>query len=388
MKEQIAAWKDEIAAWRHDIHKHPELAFEEHRTADLVAAKLENFGLDVHRGLGKTGVVGTLRAGDSERSIALRADMDALPIHENNDFKYRSVNEKKMHACGHDGHTAMLLGAAKYLTTTRHFDGTVHFIFQPAEEGAGGAMAMIGDGLFEKLPVDSVYGMHNWPGLAVGKFGVRTGSMMASFDTFDIEITGIGAHAAMPHTGVDPIMVAGQLIGALQTIVSRNSDPINASVVSVTQLEAGNAYNVIPEKAMLRGCTRALNSDMRDMIEQRIRETAGNLCKAFGASCEITYSKSYPVLVNTATETEHSVAVARQLVGSANVNQDHPPTMGSEDFAAMLEQRPGCYILIGNGDDEGTCMVHNAGYDFNDDAIETGVAYWCMLTESLLKKVS
>jgi len=288
MKEQIAAWKDEITSWRHELHKHPELAFEEHRTADFVAAKLESFGLEVHRGLGKTGVVGTLRVGDSKRAIALRADMDALPIHEANDFEYRSVNDNIMHACGHDGHTAMLLGAAKYLAATRNFDGTVHFIFQPAEEAAGGAPAMIEDGLFEKFPVDSVYGMHNWPGLAVGKFGVRTGAMMASFDTFDIEISGVGAHAAMPHTGIDPIMVAGQLISALQTIVSRNADPIDASVVSVTQVNAGDAYNVIPEKAVLRGCTRALNAETRQMIEQRIRETADGLCNAFGASCKVS----------------------------------------------------------------------------------------------------
>jgi amidohydrolase len=384
MKEQIAAWKDEITTWRRDIHKHPELAFEEHRTADFVAEKLASFGLDVHRGLAGTGVVGTLRAGDSERAIALRADMDALPIQENNEFEYRSVNANKMHACGHDGHTAMLLGAAKYLAATRNFNGTVHFIFQPAEEAAGGGLAMIEDGLFEKFPVDSVYGMHNWPGLAVGKFGVRTGSMMASFDTFDIEISGVGAHAALPHTGVDPVMVAGQLIGALQTIVSRNADPIDASVISVTRVEAGDAYNVIPEKAVLRGCSRALNADTRIMIERRIREIATSLCEAFSARCEVTYANCYPVLVNTAAETDHAVLVASQLVGSDNVNPNHEPTMGSEDFAYMLEQRPGCYIFIGNGDAEGTCMVHNAGYDFNDDAIETGVAYWCSLTESLL----
>jgi amidohydrolase len=384
MKEQIAAWKDEITTWRRDIHKHPELAFEEHRTADFVAEKLASFGLDVHRGLAGTGVVGTLRAGDSERAIALRADMDALPIQENNEFEYRSVNANKMHACGHDGHTAMLLGAAKYLAATRNFNGTVHFIFQPAEEAAGGGLAMIEDGLFEKFPVDSVYGMHNWPGLAVGKFGVRTGSMMASFDTFDIEISGVGAHAALPHTGVDPVMVAGQLIGALQTIVSRNADPIDASVISVTRVEAGDAYNVIPEKAVLRGCSRALNADTRIMIERRIREIATSLCEAFSARCEVTYANCYPVLVNTAAETDHAVLVASQLVGSDNVNPNHEPTMGSEDFAYMLQQRPGCYIFIGNGDAEGTCMVHNAGYDFNDDAIETGVAYWCCLTESLL----
>ncbi len=384
MKEQIAAWKDEITSWRHELHKHPELAFEEHRTADFVAAKLESFGLEVHRGLGKTGVVGTLRVGDSKHAIALRADMDALPIHEANDFEYRSVNDNIMHACGHDGHTAMLLGAAKYLAATRNFDGTVHFIFQPAEEAAGGAPAMIEDGLFDKFPVDSIYGMHNWPGLAVGKFGVRTGAMMASFDTFDIEISGVGAHAAMPHTGIDPIMVAGQLISALQTIVSRNADPIDASVVSVTQVEAGDAYNVIPEKAVLRGCTRALNADTRQMIEQRIRETANSLCKAFGASCKVDYANCYPVLMNSEDETAHAVTVARQLVGENNVNPDHTPTMGSEDFAYMLEHRPGCYIFIGNGDGEGICMVHNAGYDFNDEAIETGVAYWCALTESLL----
>jgi len=382
--EQIAAWKDEIITWRHDIHRHPELAFEEHRTADLVAEKLNSFGVEVHRGLGKIGVVGTLRAGNSERAIGLRADMDALPIQEANDLEYRSVHEKKMHACGHDGHTAMLLGAAKYLAHTRNFDGTVYFIFQPAEENAGGGLAMIEDGLFERFPVDSIYGMHNWPGLAVGKFGVRSGAMMASFDTFHIDISGTVAHAALPHTGVDPIMVAGQLIGALQTVVSRNTDPIEAAVVSVTQVEAGDAYNIIPEKAMLRGCTRALDADTRCMVERRVRETAASLCKAFGASCEISYENSYRVLVNTEAETQQAVAVAVKVVGDGNVDPDHPPTMGSEDFACMLEQRPGCYVFMGNGDGEGSCMVHNPGYDFNDDAIETGVAYWCKLVESLL----
>ena len=384
MKEQIASWKREIQAWRHEIHKHPELAFEEQRTADLVSEKLESFGVQVHRGLGRTGVVGTIRAGTSSRAIGLRADMDALPIHEANDFAYRSTVANRMHACGHDGHTAMLLGAAKYLAKTRQFNGTVHFIFQPAEEDGCGALAMVEDGLFERFSVDSVYGMHNWPGMDVGSFGIKSGAMMASFDVFDIEIIGVGTHAALPHTGTDPVVVAGHMITALQSVVSRNLDPIGAGVVSVTQLEAGDAYNVIPEKAILRGSTRALGAELRRDIENRVKETAHGICAALGARCDVHYAKSHPPLINTAEETNHAVSAAMKLVGSDKVDTGIPPVMGSEDFSYLLQRRPGAYIFLGNGETQGSCMLHNAHYDFNDDAIETGVGYWCTLTESLL----
>lgn len=387
MQKEIAEGVQEIATWRQDIHKHPELGFEEKRTSDIVAEKLQSFGVEIHRGLGKTGVVGILRVGSSSKSIGLRADMDALPIQEANNFAHCSVHSNIMHACGHDGHTAMLLGAARYLANSRNFDGTVYFIFQPAEEGMGGGKAMVDDGLFEQFSIDHIYGMHNWPGMPVGQFGVRTGPMIASMDTFDIVIKGTGGHAAYPQNNNDPIVIAGQLIGLLQTIVSRNVIPTEGAVLSITRLDAGSAYNIIPEKVTLRGCVRALDPEVQKLIKRRMRETVDGLCAAFGAQGEINYSEITPVLVNTQAETAQAVSVACTIAGESNVEPNYPPLLGSEDFAFMLQKRPGCYILTGNGGSEqegGACILHNAEYDFNDNAIEWGATYWCQLVETVL----
>jgi hippurate hydrolase len=372
-----------MAEWRHDVHAHPETAFEEVRTSSMVAQKLEAFGLTVHRGLGRTGVVGTLSAGSGRRAIGLRADMDALHILEKNAFGHRSQHEGKMHACGHDGHTAMLLGAAKYLSETRNFDGTVHFIFQPAEENEGGAREMVEQGLFEKFPCESVYGMHNWPGMPVGQFGVRAGPMMASFDIFEIELTGRGSHAAMPHTGIDPIVTAAGLVQALQTITSRNVDPIESAVVSVTQIHAGDTWNVIPEAAILRGTARAFLPQVQDLIERRVREICLGIAAAGGAQVKVRYERRYPPLINAAPETEICTAVMQAMVGAENL-QYVPPVMGSEDFAFMLQAKAGCYVFVGNGPGEGGCMLHNPRYDFNDEVLPLGASYWANLVEHLL----
>lgn len=385
--ETITPWLPEVGLWRRDIHQHPELGFKETRTADIVAAKLNSFGYEVHRGLGTTGVVGTLRQGASPRAIGLRADMDALPIQEANAFTHRSVHEKVMHACGHDGHTAMLLGAARYLAESKNFDGTVYLIFQPAEEGLGGAKAMIDDGLFDRFSVDSVYGLHNWPGMPLGQFGVRAGGLCGSSDTFDITITGKGGHAAMPHQSVDPIVIAGQLIAQLQTLVSRNIKPIDSAVLSVTQVHAGEAYNVIPNQAILRGGVRALSKEAQDQMQLRMAAMIDGVCSAHGASGELSYNKVIPVLVNTAVEAQNAINSAMAVAGEHNIDANIEPTMGAEDFAFMLEKKPGAYIFMGNGGiDQGSpCMLHNPGYDFNDQAIKWGVAYWCQLVEQLLK---
>ena len=388
MKPRIKALSPEIATWRRDIHQHPELGFEEVRTANLVAEKLESFGIDVHRGLAKTGVVGTLRSGNSSRVIGLRADMDALPMQEHNSFAHRSVYDHAMHACGHDGHTAMLLGAAQYLAQTRHFDGTVHFIFQPAEEGLGGADAMVKDGLFEQFPVDEIYGLHNWPGLPVGEFAVCAGAMEASSDYFDITIRGKGGHAAMPDQARDPIVIAGQLIGLLQTITSRHVRPVDAAVVSITQINAGSAYNVIPETVTLHGNVRTLNPHNQECVRAQIEKLLHGLCDTCDASGELVYRKCIPVLINTEAETAKAAAVARAVAGDDKVDSQCLPTMGAEDFAFMLQEKPGCYIFMGNGGDEqgaSACVLHNPHYDFNDEAIEWGVQYWCQLVETLLK---
>lgn len=374
----------DVALWRRDLHQHPELAFNEHRTADFVADTLHRFGWEVHRGLAKTGVVGTLRVGDSPRVIGLRADMDALPMQEKNTFDHCSVIPNTMHACGHDGHTAMLLGAAAQLAQTRNFNGTVHCIFQPAEESAGGGGVMVDEGLFEQFPVDAVYGMHNWPGMPVGQFGLRAGALEASMDNFDITIKGTGAHAAMPHLGLDPIVIASQLVTALQTLVSRNINPLDSAVVSVTQIEAGSAYNIIPDTAQLRGCLRALNTQTQAAIQARMHTLVNELCGAFGAQGELHFKPICPALINHQAETRIAAAAARAVVGEANVDDQYPPTMGSEDFAFMLEARPGSYILIGNGPGEGGCLLHSAHYDFNDAVIPLGVRYWCRLVETVL----
>ncbi len=385
--DRIAEFQDEMTSWRRDIHAHPELGFEEDRTADIVAEKLQGFGLDVHRGLGKTGVVGSLRVGNAQRAIGLRADMDALPILEANSFDHRSKFDGKMHACGHDGHTTMLLGAAKYLSETRDFDGCVHFIFQPAEEGIGGAKAMVEDGLFDMFPVEAVFGMHNGPGLAVGKFAIRPGPMMAGGAFFDIDITGVGAHGARPESGIDPVVVAAHITTALQSIVSRNTDPVDTAVVSTTQIHSGDAYNVIPQTARLSGTVRVFRRETMRLVEERMRAIAEGVAKAFGAEAELDYREIFLPLVNTAEEAEFCADVAAGIVGEEKVERRRGLIMASEDFSYMLDACPGAYINIGNGDGEGTCQVHNPGYDFNDEILALGASYWSRLAETRLAKV-
>jgi len=382
IKDEIAAYADEISDIRRDIHAHPETAFEEFRTADIVAEKLTEYGIPIHRGLAKTGVVGTLSVGTSNRAIGLRADMDALDIHEENTFEHVSQHDGKMHACGHDGHTAMLLGAARYLSETRNFNGTVHFIFQPAEENVAGGRVMVEDGLFEKFPVEAVYGMHNTPGMPLGQFGMQAGPAMASADMFFIEITGKGSHGAHPHQGIDPIVTGAEIVMALQRIVGRTLNPIDTGVVSVTQFHAGRAMNVIPETAEIKGTCRALRREVQDCIEARMEEIVAGICAAHGLTFKITYDRRYPVLVNTEDETSKAAQAAIAVVGKENVNTQLPPTMGSEDFAWMLQDNPGCYIRVGNGEGEdGGCVVHNPNYDFNDAAIIYGASYWATLVE-------
>ncbi len=383
----------QMTTWRRDIHAHPELGFEEHRTADLVAAQLEAFGIEVHRGVGRTGVVGVLRAGKSSRRVGLRADMDALPMQEHNEFGHRSRNHGKMHACGHDGHTAMLLAAAKYLAEHRNFDGTVHLIFQPAEEGGAGAQRMIDDGLFEKAPCDAVFGMHNWPGFKVGQFGVRAGPMLASSNEFTITIGGKGAHAALPHNGTDPVLVATHVVQALQSIITRNKKPIDSAVLSVTQIHGGDAYNVIPDTATICGTVRTFTIEVLDLIESRMRQIVEQLPQAFGASGSLNFHRNYPPLTNHPKETDFAREVLADVVGADNVLECEP-TMGAEDFAFMLLARPGCYVFAGNGEGAhreaghgaGPCMLHNPSYDFNDDLIPVGATYWVRLTEKFLAK--
>ncbi|HXF46276.1 MAG TPA: M20 aminoacylase family protein, partial [Burkholderiaceae bacterium] len=348
--DPIVQFRSEIQAIRRDIHAHPELRFEERRTADLVAAKLSEWGIEVHRGLGGTGVVGVIRHGSSGKSIGLRADMDALPIQEANEFAHRSVYPNKMHACGHDGHTAMLLGAARYLAQTKPFDGTVVLIFQPAEEGGAGAQRMIDDGLFERFPCDAVFGMHNWPGMPVGRFGVAFGAAMASSNEFSIRVEGRGAHAALPHLGVDPVFVAVQIAQGLQGIVTRSRKPIDAAVLSITQIHAGDAVNVIPEYATLAGTVRTFSDDVTRLIEERMRAIAQLTAQAHGASATVQFQWNYPPTVNHRAQAEFAAGVMDEIVGPENVVRDLEPTMGAEDFAFMLKARPGAYLFIGNGD--------------------------------------
>jgi hippurate hydrolase len=384
---RIAQYADELTRWRHDIHAHPELGFEEERTSSFVAEQLARFGCDVHRGVGRTGVVGVLRQGNGPNSIGLRADMDALPIRETNRFDYRSQNEGRMHACGHDGHTTMLLGAARYLAETRGFDGTVNFIFQPAEEGLGGAKAMVEDGLFERFPSDAIFGMHNRPGLAVGKFAIRQGPMMAGGAYFDIAIEGRGAHGARPETGVDPVLVASHITTALQSIVARNVKPIDTAVLSVTQIHAGAAYNVIPATAVMRGTARAFSRQTLSLIERRMRRIAQGIAVGMGAAADFDFRVIFPPLVNHPDATQFIAGCAAEVVGAENVDSAGSLTMASEDFAYMLEQRPGAYIQIGNGEGEGGCEVHNPGYDFNDAALTLGATLFARLVEKKLARV-
>ena len=384
--EAIAEFHDDLTAWRRDIHAHPELGFEESRTSDIVAEKLESFGLEVHRGLGKTGVVASIRVGNSQRAIGLRADMDALPILEANTFDYRSRHDGKMHACGHDGHTTMLLGAARYLAENQDFNGCVHFIFQPAEEGLGGARAMVEEGLFEQFPMEAVYGMHNGPGLPVGSFAIRPGAMMAGGAFFDIAITGVGAHGARPESGIDPVVVAAHITTAMQTIVSRNARPIDTVVLSITQIHGGDAYNVIPQTATLSGTVRVFSRESMQLVEEKMRQIAKGVAEGFGASAEIDFREVFLPLVNTPEEAEFVADVAASMVGAENVDRRRPLIMASEDFSYMLDVCPGAYINIGNGDGEGTCQVHNPGYDFNDEILALGASYWVKLVEAKLAK--
>jgi amidohydrolase len=385
--DEIRAEHGELTAWRRDIHAHPELGFEETRTSGLVAERLAGFGIEVHRGIGKTGLVGRLRVGNSPRSIGLRADMDCLPIEEANTFEHRSTHHGRMHACGHDGHTTMLLGAARHLAKTRNFDGTVHFIFQPAEEGRGGADAMIKDGLFEEFPCDVIFGMHNSPGLGIGKFEIRPGAMMAGGAFFDIQVTGRGSHGARPESGVDPVLVASHITVALQSIVSRNVRPQDTVVASVTQIHSGDAYNVIPEKAVLRGTVRCFSNRSMSLVEERMRKIAEGVAAGFGAAAELDFRVLFPPLVNHSDETTFICDTAAELVGEDNVNRQAALIMASEDFSQMLEKVPGAFIRIGNGDGEGSCVVHNPGYDFNDEAIPYGAALFVRLVEKRLARL-
>ncbi|MEL0143380.1 MAG: M20 aminoacylase family protein [Alphaproteobacteria bacterium] len=384
IREEIKRDHALLTEWRRDLHAHPELAFEEERTAALVAERLQSFGIEVETGIAKTGVVGKLKAGTGNRAIALRADMDALPMQEGNDFAHASSVPGKMHGCGHDGHTTMLLGAAKYLAETKDFDGTVYFIFQPAEEGAGGAEVMVREGLFDRFPVEAVYGMHNWPGMPVGRVGASAGPMMAAFDTFDLYIRGKGGHGAMPHQAVDSVLVACELVGALQSIASRNTDPVDALVVTVTQIHGGDAYNVIPGEVHLAGTVRSFREEVRDSVAPAMKRIADGICAAYGATAELRYDKLYPATVNSVEETEQAVAAAAAVVGADAIDRSPVPSMGAEDFAYMLCEKPGSYIWVGNGDVEGGCMLHNPGYDFNDEIIPIGVSYWAELVELAL----
>ncbi|AKJ67073.1 amidohydrolase [Pandoraea thiooxydans] len=381
----INQFHGDLIAIRHDLHAHPELGFEELRTARIVAETLERFGIEVHRGIGRTGVVGVIpgRATGSGRMIGLRADMDALPIVEENEFGHRSTRHGLMHGCGHDGHTTMLLGAARYLAQTRNFDGTVALIFQPGEEGCGGASAMLEDGLFERFPCDEVYGMHNWPSLPPGKIGINPGPMMSACDRVEIRIEGRGGHGAHPYMAVDPIVAAGHIIAASQTIVARNVNPFDSAVVSLCAVEAGNAkaFNVIPHTATLIGTVRTFNPLTQDMVEARLRTLCTQVAMAFGATATVEYVRMNPATINTPHLAQFVADVAQTLVGADNVIRDLPPSMGSEDFAFMLQRKPGAYVRIGQGGLEGGCVLHNTRYDFNDDILPLGSALFAALAE-------
>jgi hippurate hydrolase len=381
--DQIRRYHAELSAIRQDIHANPELGLEEHRTADLVARKLEEWGLEVHRGVGATGVVGVLRSGNGEGTIGLRADMDALPIVEANDIPYRSRNQGKMHACGHDGHTTMLLGAARYLAETRNFNGTVNFIFQPGEEGCGGALAMLEDDLFQRFPCNAVYGMHNRPGMPVGKYGIAPGTAMAGGGFFDIKITGKGAHGARPEESIDPVLVACHIGSALQSIVARNVSPREVAVVSVTRILSGDAYNVIPQIATMGGTVRVMKREVMTQIEQGMRRIANGVASGFGATADVDFRLIFAPLVNHPTEFDAIADAAAELVGDANVNREQAPAPASEDFAFMLEKVPGAYINLGNGE---CAPVHNHLYNFNDEAIPFGSALYARLVERQLPR--
>ena len=385
---EVAALVPEMKAWRHHLHAHPETAFEETATAAFVADRLRGFGLEVHEGLARTGVVGVLRCGNAngaeERAIGLRADMDALHIHEKSGATHASKVPGKMHACGHDGHTAMLLGAAAALARRQSFDGTAYFIFQPAEENEGGGRVMVEEGLFERFPMRAVYGMHNWPQKPFGTIAMRAGPLMGAFDIFEIIATGKGAHAAMAYTGKDPMLFVAHAISALQTIVSRNVHPQDAGVVTVTQVHGGDTWNVIPQEVVLRGTVRSFRPEVQDMIEQRMRTIVAGIAATFEMTASVRYERRYPATVNDAAETEHAIAAATAVVGAAHVETDPVPNMGSEDFAFMLQAKPGCYVWLGAGRGADTPNIHSPQYDFNDDVLSIGASYWVTLAEQQL----
>ncbi len=389
---EILANHSEMSQLRRDLHTFPELSFEEIRTSDVVAKYLERHGIEVHRGLAKTGVVGILRRGTTGRMVGLRADMDALPIEELNTFPHRSLNSGKMHACGHDGHIAMLLGAARYLSEHGAFDGCVVFIFQPAEERGGGAKVMIEDGLFANFPVEAVFGLHNWPGIPAGHFGVTDGPIMASSNEFRVDVSGVGSHAALPQNGRDPVFCTVQIANALQGIVTRLKDPADTAVLSITHIQAGDAPNVVPDHAWLGGTVRAFSSNTLDLIESKMRQISQGIAQGFECTVDVTFHRNCPATINTSTETRIATQAMEAVVGRSNVIADVAPTMGSEDFAHMLNVKPGCYAFIGNdngdareiGHGPGPCVLHNASYDFNDDILPVGSTYWVRLVESIL----
>ena len=386
MKELNPNIVQEIIDWRHQIHAYPELAFQEYKTSDLVAEKLTEFNVEVHRGLAGTGVVGVLNRGDGPK-IGLRADMDALPLQEENSFAHKSMVPGRMHACGHDGHTAMLLGAAKILAADNDWQGTIVFIFQPAEENEGGGKKMVEEGLFETFPVDAVFGLHNWPTLAVGKIAVNAGPMMAGSDSFEIKIEGKGTHAAMPNTGNDLLVLASQLVLSFQTIISREIHPLESGVISVTQIHGGDAFNILPASVILRGTVRYFKPHVQDFIQNRMQKMITNFCDLHDCSFHFSYSRRYPPTVNSAKESEFCKNTVRKLFGTGNLVEDSLPSMGAEDFSFMLNEKPGCYIWLGNGEKQGGCMLHNPNYDFNDDAVIYGVQYWVGLAKEYLKSV-
>lgn len=381
--EEIVAMEDELTSWRRELHAHPELGFEETRTSEFVARKLEEFGIQVHRGIGKTGVVGVLKVGNETRSVGLRADMDALPILERNTFDHRSTHSGTMHACGHDGHTTMLLAAAKYLVETKDFQGQVNFIFQPAEEGIGGAKAMIEDGLFDQFPCDSLYAMHNAPGLPLGKFGATPGVRTAAGAFFDIKVTGKGSHGAFPDQGIDPVVISGELIMALQTIVSRNTRPTETAVLSITQVHAGDAYNVIPADAILAGTVRTFSMPLMQRIEQRMNDLVKGISVAHGATAMVDFRVIFHPVVNDPAASKLAAEVCDELVGVENVIRDGQPGTGSEDFSFMAEQVPGCYLNLGNGEE--SHPLHNHDYDFNDKALVYGASFFARVVEKTLR---
>ena len=386
LDDRIVALQAEMVAWRHDLHAHPETAFEERRTSDFVARTLAGFGFEVTRGIAKTGVVGTLSVGQSRRAVVLRADMDALHLTERTTVSHKSKHDGRMHACGHDGHMAMLLGAAKVLASTRRFEGAVHVVFQPAEENEGGGRVMVEEGLFTRFPTDAVYGLHNWPSLPAGTFGVLAGPAMAAYDVFEITVRGKGSHGAMPQQGVDPIVAAAHLVTALQTVVSRNTDPLESAVLSVTEVHGGHTWNVIPEEVVLRGTTRAFRPERQDAIEAALRRITTGVMATFGATAEVRYERRYPPTINSPQESDLAARAAVDVVGEGAVHRKLAPSMGAEDFAFMLRERPGCYAWLGAGRDGGSAL-HNPEFDFNDAVLPIGASWWVRVAERALSDV-